>query len=258
MARAEHERGPSRLSEKRDAAWWSNVNETPGCWEWAGKPSADGYGSFWNGKREVPAHRYGYEMLRGTVPAEYDMDHICRNTMCVKPTHLEPVLPIENVRRANTHCRNGHLLTPENTYVYPKSGARLCTTCNPKNQPSAYRLPRVTPWHAQAAQMYEAGATQAQIAEALGKDGSVVCRALQKMEIPARPAEVPIPRPLFESLVEAGMRKSGLKRIFGCSDQVVKNRATEWTPDAAFPPGAPTKEYLAWEDEMVETYRIEP
>jgi len=32
-------------------------------------------------------------------------------------------------RDGRTHCKHGHELTPENTYVYPQSRGRQCATC---------------------------------------------------------------------------------------------------------------------------------
>ena len=48
------------------------------------------------------------------TPAGLTLDHLCRNTSCVNPEHMEPVTLAENVRRMNrarpvpTHCARGH------------------------------------------------------------------------------------------------------------------------------------------------------
>lgn len=68
------------------------------CWVWQRSQSA-GYGTTWNGKRTVPAHRVIYERHRGPIPAGHQLDHLCLNLPCVNPDHLEPVLPVENTRR---------------------------------------------------------------------------------------------------------------------------------------------------------------
>lgn len=81
----------SYIPKKMTEAW--NVPYTPftvgdDCWEWTGK-AASGYG----------AHRRVYEWLRGPVPEGLELDHLCRNKLCVRPDHLEPVTRAENMRR---------------------------------------------------------------------------------------------------------------------------------------------------------------
>jgi hypothetical protein len=87
--------------------------------------------------RRVYAHRFSFEYHVGAVPDGLVLDHLCRNTKCVNPYHLEPVTIGENVRRggdAITRCPRGHDYTPENTYVKaPRSGrgtSKECRTCN--------------------------------------------------------------------------------------------------------------------------------
>jgi len=111
------------------------------CWEWTACIHHDGYGQFkLNGKNEQ-AHRLSYEDKFGTIHEGLEIDHLCRNRKCVNPDHLEPVTHPENVkrglagfingliRRAKTHCPQGHEYSKENTYVYP-NGKRMCRTCN--------------------------------------------------------------------------------------------------------------------------------
>lgn len=69
-----------------------------GCWEWQGS-LCNGYGSWSRNKVRMKAHRAVYEMYRGQIPEGMDLDHLCRNTKCVNPDHLEPVTEAENTRR---------------------------------------------------------------------------------------------------------------------------------------------------------------
>ncbi|MFF4531456.1 HNH endonuclease signature motif containing protein [Streptomyces sp. NPDC001407] len=46
------------------------------------------------------AHRTAYSLMVGEVPDGLQIDHLCRNALCVNPAHLEPVTPSENIRRA--------------------------------------------------------------------------------------------------------------------------------------------------------------
>lgn len=84
-----------------ECRFWAKVDKTDGCWHWLGaKNSAKGYGRFdAEGKRYV-AHRYSYELLVGPIPVSMQLDHQCRNRMCVNPAHVEVVTEQEHGRRS--------------------------------------------------------------------------------------------------------------------------------------------------------------
>ena len=85
------------------------------------------------------AHRVAYELEVGPIPKGLTIDHLCRTHGCVRPSHLEPVTPRENVLRGQTipaknanktHCLRGHEFTPENTYRFgPDKRYRSCIEC---------------------------------------------------------------------------------------------------------------------------------
>ena len=113
------------------------ISRTEECWNWAATQNGRGYGFFSINGRYVQAHRYAYELYVGPIPDGLTIDHLCRNTICVNPSHLEPVTQGENTRRgmiatgrgiAVTACPQGHQYTPENTYIEPK-GSRSCREC---------------------------------------------------------------------------------------------------------------------------------
>lgn len=108
-----------------------------GCWQWTAARSASGYGVFWVDGRNASAHRVMYELMVGPIPAGLDIDHLCRNRLCVRPAHLEPVSERVNTLRGtapsavNAHkseCRRGHALAGANLYVNPR-GERQCREC---------------------------------------------------------------------------------------------------------------------------------
>jgi HNH endonuclease len=107
------------------------------CWPYLGALTTKGYGQFYFDGRRHQAHRVAYERANGAIPDGLQLDHLCRNRRCCNPSHLEPVTPLENVRRspvhngARTHCPQGHPYTGDNVRQY--RGGRYCRTCI-KNQ----------------------------------------------------------------------------------------------------------------------------
>lgn len=108
-----------------------------GCWEWTGGKTHGNYGVVCVDRRTQRAHRITYQLLVGRIPTGMQLDHLCRNHPCVNPSHLEPVVCRENIRRGEshiaenmrkTHCPSGHAYTPENTWV-SKLGYRYCREC---------------------------------------------------------------------------------------------------------------------------------
>ena len=109
-----------------------------GCWIWKGSHGGHIYGRFWFMEKNVLAHRFSYEFIAGyEIPQDYAVDHLCKNTSCVNPNHLEAVSKYENSIRTNseygknaakTHCKRGHPLFGENLYE-AKNGTRKCKIC---------------------------------------------------------------------------------------------------------------------------------
>ena len=105
-----------------------------GCWEWQRYRDSRGYTkvSVGGGRKEL-VHRVSYELHVGPIPDGLTIDHLCRNTSCVRPDHLEAVTLRENIRRANperTVCRHGHSLDDAYIDVTPAGfHHKKCRTC---------------------------------------------------------------------------------------------------------------------------------
>lgn len=79
------------------------TDKTDSCWVWTGTRNDVGYGQLTVDGRMQYVHRLSYEALVGPIPDGMQIDHLCRNTLCLRPEHLEPVTPAENVRRMRMH-----------------------------------------------------------------------------------------------------------------------------------------------------------
>lgn len=133
------------LSAEEIARYWLRVDKRDPheCWPWTRGRTKAGYGQFYlRGRREY-AHRVGFLIANGWLPAE--TLHSCDNPPCQNPAHLLDGTHVDNVmdmyakgrarvgvfQRSRTHCKNGHPFTPENTRVYIRGGTerRACRRC---------------------------------------------------------------------------------------------------------------------------------
>lgn len=120
------------------------ADDDSGCLNWIGTRNHQGYGIFSEFGKTYFAHRWIIQRVY-PIPPGMQIDHLCRNHSCVRPTHLEIVTQAENVRRgvaarrvsekwaSRTHCPNNHPLAGDNLYIYvhPKRGtvSRRCRQC---------------------------------------------------------------------------------------------------------------------------------
>ena len=108
-----------------------------GCHQWAGCKGPAGYGVFWMHSRRWLAHRASYELFVGAIPEGLELDHLCRNRMCVNPAHLEPVTHRENIIRGKSNvCKFGHPLAGGNLVPWVKH--RLCLACKRRRDRESY------------------------------------------------------------------------------------------------------------------------
>lgn len=116
------------------------------CWVWTGSTNGR-YGTIKRRGQTLLTHRISYLANKGEIPDGFHIDHLCRNTRCSNPAHLEAVTPRVNVRRqhgpfadraAQSHCIHGHKFTPANTYTRA-NGTRVCRACTRESAAARYR-----------------------------------------------------------------------------------------------------------------------
>jgi hypothetical protein len=106
-----------------------------GCWGHRLKRGQWGYRQAKVGRKHNKLHRLIYEHLRGPIPEGLVLDHLCRNTGCCNPDHLEPVTNSENASRGGrprpkpTHCPRGHAYLPDN-FCVNGNGTLYCRRCH--------------------------------------------------------------------------------------------------------------------------------
>ncbi|SRR6266702_4908771 len=122
--------------------FWNRVEKTETCWNWTAGLT-NGYGRFRRGPEDVVySHRQSYIWEHGRIPTGLVIDHLCRNTKCVNPAHLEAVTTQENLRRGagpgmalwagkspKTECIHGHEYSEANKGVN-KDGSYFCRECS--------------------------------------------------------------------------------------------------------------------------------
>lgn len=158
-------RWPDRPIAER---FFEKVNKGENCWLWTATKDQKGYGKFWDGARQVSAHRWALENLAGKkIPEGLLACHKCDTPSCVNPDHIFIGTPMDNMRdkiekgrerprRKLTHCKWGHEYTLENT-KNSKTKGRSCRRCEIERRRrlhrhladcglNARRTPRVRPF----------------------------------------------------------------------------------------------------------------
>lgn len=132
------------INDKIVERLFNKVDKTDTCWNWTGAvtayrperpfaPATKGYGVMSVTGKPMYVHRLSWLIHRGELAEGLVIDHLCENTLCVNPSHMQQVTNKENTERSpkhtkngakylKTHCKNGHERTPE-------MRGRQCTVC---------------------------------------------------------------------------------------------------------------------------------
>jgi hypothetical protein len=121
------------IQRYHDLTDYYKANPRTNCWIWSRANSVKTNGAYGN-YNGVPAHRLVYELYEGAIPRGFELDHLCRTTLCVNPEHLEPVRHYENVMRGRISlrtrgkCTRGHTFNEIN-FKKRKEGWWRCLVC---------------------------------------------------------------------------------------------------------------------------------
>lgn len=162
-----------------DERFWANVDvrSRDECWEWIGPLAINGYGKASVAGKTFAAHRYAYAAWYSDelTPDRFVL-HQCDNRKCVNPHHLRLGSHQENMREAAergrmkysgvTHCKNGHEFTPENTYLWQKTGQRQCRAC----KDAAKKRHVSKSWYRERTRSYDRARYRRRLPEEVWKD----------------------------------------------------------------------------------------
>ncbi|MFD5107147.1 HNH endonuclease signature motif containing protein [Streptomyces cinereoruber] len=103
------------------------------CWTATFSPEKRGYMRIsLPGRRREGVHVFAYKLFVGAIPDGMTVDHICFNTACWRPDHLQLLTRSENAKRCRramaTHCKRGHPYTD-----HRRNGSRECLVCRREN-----------------------------------------------------------------------------------------------------------------------------
>jgi hypothetical protein len=133
---------PPELRFFRQVSWGGSC----GCWNWEGATDKDGYGIFGitverGLAKKIKAHRFAFQLLVNDIPDGMTIDHLCKNTGCVNPDHMECVSLSENSKRAkpkSVFCKRGHIRQDDRK----NPNKRRCYICNAITGAAYYRKNR--------------------------------------------------------------------------------------------------------------------
>lgn len=111
--------------EKPEDRFWSKARKTKDCWLFTGT-TIRAYGRFRFDGVDYEAHRFSYELHNGKIQKGLVIDHLCRNSRCVNPDHLEAVTHRENTVRGNIHNKRKYKLPAG---VYPNGSGFIVSKC---------------------------------------------------------------------------------------------------------------------------------
>ena len=100
-----------RYHTSLDELFAARTEQSGDCLIWTGKfDKGDGYGrQSWEGRVWL-SHRLAYTRANGPIPEGKDIDHRCRNRLCVRVEHLRLATPKQNCenRSADSTNRSGY------------------------------------------------------------------------------------------------------------------------------------------------------
>lgn len=128
----------SDIKPKRQEAFWKRLDKrSDGCWVWTGYVSNTrvgnkgmSYGRISLNNRNHYTHRIAYILTKGDIPKGLVVRHMCNNSLCCNPDHLELGTFYDNSEdkmkagRQAKGCSNGRSKLNERQVAYMRNSKR--------------------------------------------------------------------------------------------------------------------------------------
>lgn len=116
----------NELTGKELEDWFFNKKKITekGCWEWSGVVNG-GYGKLQIRRQRLLAHRFSLELhLKRPIPKDLEVRHMCHNSICINPLHLQEGTHSDNMRdmvEANRQSKGSILSTKLKGIKHPNA-----------------------------------------------------------------------------------------------------------------------------------------
>jgi hypothetical protein len=112
--------------------FYGSITIKNGCWEFRSELNKQTYPSLEVGKRKIRnIHRISYEIHKGEIPKGMVVRHLCHNSRCCRPSHLEIGTQKQNIQdsvvedRQAKGSKNGNSKLQENHVIEIKKMMKL-------------------------------------------------------------------------------------------------------------------------------------
>lgn len=119
-----------KMNDEELEKWFFNNKKITenGCWEWSGTVNG-GYGRLQVNCRRMLAHRYSLELyLKRSIPKDLEVRHMCHNSVCINPLHLQEGTHADNMKDmvdANRQSKGDVLSSKLKGVKHPKSNGEM-------------------------------------------------------------------------------------------------------------------------------------
>lgn len=106
----------SKIAARTELSQTESHDGTP-CLIWTGPTSGEngrgrGYPRMCLDGQTVAVHKVAWTNVHGYIPGRKQLDHLCRNRLCVNPKHLRLVTHKQNQKARDAARRNSVIDTP--------------------------------------------------------------------------------------------------------------------------------------------------